>query len=285
MRLVHLTDPHLTTPPGWRTLAGRSHCGKRYLGYASWARRRRHSLRRTWLDELIREVEACSPDRLLITGDLTQIGTAEEIAQARAWLESLGDPERVSFVPGNHDTYADESWGTLTREWRPWLPGDVSAFPTVQRHADVVVIGLSSCIPTWPFSACGLVGDAQLERLEAVLEAEQGRFRVLLLHHPPLPGMISFRKRLKDAAGLARVLERRPVDLILHGHRHRNQTSDRGGTKVYCTAPASAENASFRVLDVSRTDHGFAAEASLIGRGPSGFEVRDKDAWSVSAPG
>lgn len=285
MRLVHLTDPHLTTPPDWRTLAGRSHLGKRYLGYASWARKRRHSLRREWLDELTAELDALSADRLLVTGDLTQIGTREEIVEARGWLESLGDPARVSFVPGNHDAYAGESWDNLRREWQPWLPEDGSGYPVVYSGPEATVIGLSSSVPTWPLSACGLVGQVQLERLEGILAQEADGIRILMLHHPPLPGMISFRKRLKDAADLAEVLARHPVDVVVHGHRHRNQKSERSGMRIFCTAPASAMAASLRLFDLTRTDEGLSVQASLITRGPGGFAVRDLEAWSVSVPG
>lgn len=56
MRLLHLTDLHLTPPPDWRSYRGRSHYGKRYLGYLSWWRRRRHSLREAWYEELLAAV-------------------------------------------------------------------------------------------------------------------------------------------------------------------------------------------------------------------------------------
>jgi 3',5'-cyclic AMP phosphodiesterase CpdA len=279
VRLVHLTDPHLTKPPDWRTLAGRSHLGKRYLGYASWVRKRRKLLRREWLDELIGEIESLEPDRLLITGDLTQIGTAEEIAEAGGWLESLGDPDRVCFVPGNHDTYAGESWSNLLGCWSEYLPGGSGSYPTVKQQDGITVIGLTSAVPTRPLSACGLLGSSQLAALEAVLEAQTDTFTILLLHHPPLPGMEKFRKRLRDAAALESLVERYPVNLVLHGHQHRNRSAERHGVKVFCTAPASAENASFRVFDVNREEDGWRVAATLKQRTSTGFESADYSSW------
>ena len=279
MRLVHLTDPHLTTPPDWRTLGGRSHFGKRYLGYASWARNRRHLMRREWLDELMAEIGSLAPDRLLITGDLTQIGTAEEIAEASDWLESLGDPDRVCFVPGNHDTYAGESWSNLLGCWSAYLPGDSTDYPIVDCNDGIAVIGLTSAVPTRPLSACGFLGSTQLAALGTLLEEHADAMKILILHHAPLPGMIGFRKRLRDATALEEILSRHPVDLVLHGHRHRNQAAERHGMKVFCTAPASAENASFRVFDICRDADGWEVEASLRVRSGSGFEVTDRAAW------
>jgi 3',5'-cyclic AMP phosphodiesterase CpdA len=46
-------------------------------------------------------------------------------------------------------------------------------------------------------------------------------YRVLLIHHPPAPGTVSWRKRLTDAAELASLLQKYGADLVLHGHAHR----------------------------------------------------------------
>ncbi|MGE0625189.1 MAG: metallophosphoesterase [Pseudomonadales bacterium] len=283
VRLVHLTDPHLATPPAWRTLTGRSHHGKRFLGYLSWARKRRHELRPEWLVELCAAAAATAPDQWLLTGDLAQIGTEEEIRAAGAWLRALAPAEAVTFVPGNHDVYAAESLPCIRREWGPYLPeGD---YPLVRRLADVAVFGLSSAVPTAPLSATGRLGTDQLHRLEAALSRHRDVFRVLVLHHPPLPGMIAYRKRLRDAAALAALLERQPVHLILHGHRHRNQRSEKQGTRIYCTAPASAEAGSFRTFQIEREGGGWSVDAALtVRRGPH-FEAAESESWSVSGPG
>ena len=284
MRLIHLSDPHLTTPPHWRSLFGRSHFGKRFLGYGSWSRRRRFSLRRAWLDELQVEVRSRQPDRILLSGDLTQTGTLEEIRQARDWLGQLAPAEQLSLVPGNHDVYAADSWPNLAREWQPYLPAAGSdGFPFAHRAERVAVFGLCSAVPTRPGSACGLLGTAQLERLAEMLAEQADAFRLLLLHHPPLPGMIRFRKRLRDAAGLERVLRAHPVDMVLYGHRHRNVSAGYPGTRTFCTAPASAEAGAFRQITIEQVDAGWQVEQELVQRAGEGrFEVAERLSWAVS---
>jgi hypothetical protein len=158
VRLIHLTDPHLSTPPDWRSLAGRSHFGKRYLGYASWFRKRRHQLRRAWLDEMTVEMAALNPDLVILTGDLTQIGTEEEIRQARDWLEGLAPAGRVAFVPGNHDTYAKDSWPVLQRELKDYLPADGAGYPLVRRR-------------TWQSSGCAALSQPR----RCLLPGDSGR--------------------------------------------------------------------------------------------------------------
>jgi 3',5'-cyclic AMP phosphodiesterase CpdA len=44
---------------------------------------------------------------------------------------------------------------------------------------------------------------------------------VVLLHHPPCPDGLSWRKRLVDAAEFRSVIERCGAELVLHGHDHK----------------------------------------------------------------
>lgn len=287
MRLIHLTDPHLTEPPDWRTLFGRSHFGKRFLGYASWAKNRRHRMRREWLDELQAEVHSRRPDQILLTGDLTQTGTVEEIDAASHWLKALGSPDEVCLVPGNHDTYARDSWRNLLGTWGGYLPvAGPDAFPFVRRIGDVALFGLSSAVPTPPLSASGLVGEGQLARLRAALDTHADALRLLLLHHPPLPGMIKFRKRLRDAPALERTLGANPVDLMLYGHHHRNLHTERLGAQIFCTASAATRDGTFRQFDITSDGSGWQVRHALVGRSaPGQFEALETSEWRVSGRG
>lgn len=285
MRFVHLTDLHLTVPPDARSLAGRSHWGKRYLGLASWRRARRRALRAEWFTELAEAVGRAAPDQLLVTGDLTQIGSAEEIHAARDWLEALGPPDRVTLVPGNHDVYARDSWRNVESAWGGYLHLDAGGYPLVRRSEGVLLVGLCSARPTPPLSAAGELGVAQLERLDATLRAHADALKIVLLHHPPLPGMIRYRKRLRDAAALGRLLEVHGVALVLHGHQHRNRLVRRGNMHVFCTGPASSEDASFRVFDIDATGPAPCITARLVQRTRAGFEAVDTLCWSLSRSG
>ena len=98
-----------------------------------------------------------------------------------------------------------------------------SVFPSLRVRGPVAFIGLSTAIPSPPFMAIGRIGTSQLDRLATLLE-QTGRdklFRVVLLHHPPVPGEEKWRKRLTDAGRLCRVIQRCGAELVLHGHRHR----------------------------------------------------------------
>ncbi len=95
-----------------------------------------------------------------------------------------------------------------------YLDGDDTAgsgrrtFPSVRRRGPLVLISVSSAVPTPPLMATGWLGRSQLEALERILaglSAEQA-FRVLLIHHPLRSD--SRAKRLTDFSELLALLKR-----------------------------------------------------------------------------
>src|SRR4029450_8202128 len=100
-RVAHLSDLHATPPRG----ALPALAGKRLLGWLSWRVRRHRVHRPAVLDALVAALERESPDQVVVTGDLTNVAGEEEFPAARAWLERLGPPGRVSLVPGDTHPY------------------------------------------------------------------------------------------------------------------------------------------------------------------------------------
>ena len=100
--LAHLSDVHLSPIDGF---ALRHWNAKRVLGYLNWQRGRRRVHVRPALDKLIADVQSLRTDHIAITGDLINLGLPAEYDAALAWLQSVGPPERVTIVPGNHDVY------------------------------------------------------------------------------------------------------------------------------------------------------------------------------------
>jgi len=102
--------------------------------------------------------------------------------------------------------------------------GRDSMFPSLRIRGRFALIGVNSAVPSPPLLAVGRVGRSQLSVLSQMLRqtGTDGLFRILLIHHPPVPGSIRWRKRLTDAAKLASVIEKQGVELVLHGHAHRS---------------------------------------------------------------
>jgi 3',5'-cyclic AMP phosphodiesterase CpdA len=223
--LAHLSDPHLPPLPAARFA---DLAGKRAFGYLHWTRKRHKFHRRDVLDTLVSDMQALAPDHIAVTGDVVNLALEAEFAPSRTWLESVGTPDRVTVVPGNHDTYVRATQHRFAEAWRDYLAGDATdggtPFPFVRRRGPLALIGVSSALPTPPLMATGRLGPSQLKALERILvglSSEQA-FRVLLVHHPLRSD--ARMKRLTDSRALLALLKRHGVELILHGHDHVHST-------------------------------------------------------------
>lgn len=226
--IAHLSDPHLGPLP---TLRLRRLLNKRLLGFANWRRNRRFFHVRAVADLMAEDIKRVAPDHVVVTGDLVNLSLEEEFEAAASWLQALGSHDWVSVVPGNHDAYVPVSWEQGIGRWQGHMTADAlgrayaqgdARFPYVRVIGDVAIVGLSSAVPMPLHSAGGRLGAAQLVALEAVLEAlgRDGLYRMVLIHHPPLPGQNVARKALVEAAALQAVLTAQGAELVLHGHNH-----------------------------------------------------------------
>jgi len=219
--LAHLSDIHLAPLPPAHVVAL---CSKRITGYLNWQRKRRFVHDPAVLGTIVADLKAQAPDHIAVTGDIANIGLEAEYAAGRGFLDALGKPDTVSFVPGNHDIYLVECARFAARAWGPFMAGDGGeTFPYVRRRGPLAIVGLSSGVPTAPFQATGELGVSQLGALGPLLNRlrDEKLFRVVLLHHPPVSEAPAY-KRLTDAADFMRVIAEHGADLILHGHDHRD---------------------------------------------------------------
>ncbi|MFG1465000.1 metallophosphoesterase [Xanthobacter sp. DSM 24535] len=226
--LAHLSDPHLGPIPEARLS---EILGKRFFGLMNWIGARRRNFGAITLAALMDDLQLQAPDHIAVTGDLVNLSLPTEFDTGATFLASLGAPQDVSVIPGNHDAYVRSALSYHLERWAPFLAGDdtcpdtpldVSAFPYVRRRGPVALIGVSTAIPTAVFLASGEVGDAQLQRLRHLLVSlkEEGLFRVVMIHHPPVGGR-HYHRDLRDAAAFREVVSQAGAELVLHGHDHR----------------------------------------------------------------
>lgn len=206
IRLLQFTDTHLLADPagtvrGVRTQASLEAC----LAHA----RRRH----------------LPADGIAVTGDLVQddpraYGTLELL------FDSLGAP--VLLVPGNHDL-PDE----MARRFAH-APFQVGGTRVLGNWTLVM-------LSTWFAEAAdgeGRLGEAELARLAAELEAHRDRHVLVCLHHQPIPmeaaGLDSL--GLGDGDRFMDLISRHPqVRAVAWGHAHQALDVFRGGVRLLCT--------------------------------------------------
>lgn len=282
MRLAHLSDLHLTSPAG---LTLRDAAGKRALGWLSWRLRRRGRYRLEVVDLLLEDLARASADHVVVTGDLTHLGLASELAEAGAWLPRLGRPEAVTVIPGNHDVYVARDVGAEPpASWAPYHRSDEgeTGFPLLRVREPIALVGLSSAAPTRNLDATGALGAAQIEAAGRRLRETGGRglFRVVALHHPPLEGTVSWRRRLVDAGLFRETVAEAGAELVLHGHAHRTcrgRLPTRDGEAVVIGArsgsslSSSAESrAQYHLYDLEPGPEGWSLEVLARGLDAAG---------------
>jgi 3',5'-cyclic AMP phosphodiesterase CpdA len=275
--LAHLSDPHLPPMPAARF---RDLLGKRAFGYLNWIRNRHKFHRREVLDALVSDLQAQAPDQIAVTGDLVNLALDAEFAPSRAWLESVGAADRVTVIPGNHDTYVRATRHRFAEAWGVYLRSDETSdgggsFPLLRRRGPLALISASSAVPTPPLMATGWLGRSQLAALEKMLAglAAEPAFRVLLIHHPLRSD--SRTKRLTDSPALLALLQRHGVELVLHGHDHVHSTiwidGPRGRIPVIGVPSASAiahgryPAAAYNLFSIEREADAWRCEQAVRG--------------------
>ncbi|MDD9910892.1 MAG: metallophosphoesterase [Ahrensia sp.] len=222
-RLAHLSDIHLGPLPA---IKRRELLSKRITGYANWRLNRKGAMHDGFLDALVAHMLAAKPDHIAVTGDLVNLALREEMRLARAWLETLGDADSVSAVPGNHDTYVPGALKDILELWRPFMSGDDAAdgnpFPYLRRRGPMALIGTNSGRATMPFMATGSFRSQQAYDTARLLDKtrDEGLFRIVMIHHPPFENATAWSKRLIGSSRFRMMIAEHGAELVLHGHTH-----------------------------------------------------------------
>lgn len=284
--LAHLSDAHIGPMPRPRR---RELLGKRLTGYLNWTRGRALIHDMDVLKRLVADIKAQRPDHIAMTGDILNIGLKAEYPLARTWLETLGPPHDVSFVPGNHDAYVKATMPDLAATFVPWTKGDAGelTFPYLRVRKGVALIGLSSGVPTPPFIASGRLGPRQCDACATLLSqtAREGLVRVVMIHHPPYRGGARIGRTLADADHFEALIRWAGAELVIHGHNHRLSVThlEGPGRKVPVVGVASASaargtadhRAGYNIFEIEGTLKDHQIRARMRGLLPDGSEIGD----------
>jgi 3',5'-cyclic AMP phosphodiesterase CpdA len=296
-RLAHISDPHLGPLP---PVSPRELMNKRFFGWLSWVRRRRSLHLPAVLGALAEDLKVLAADHIVVTGDLTNIALPGEFSQVAEWLGTLGSPANISVIPGNHDAYVAVPWAHSLAKWQPFMAGEdgeagdgPESFPYVRYRGPLAIVGLSSAQPTPLFQAHGTLGAAQLARLGPLLRrlGQEGRFRVVMLHHPPSLEGIARRKRLVDAAAFRQVIAEAGAELVLHGHDHtfgREVIEGRDGPVPVLGIPSASAAASgkkplahYQLYSIAKGGNGWDVEVMARGYDPASGRFMETRSYSL----
>ena len=194
------------------------------------------------LEEVIQQVNATGVDVVLIAGDLTQGGKAEEMEDFKKQIAAFKAP--VLYVPGNHDIGNKHYTGgtnpvntvpiahyeaTLGRSFDSWVISGVR------------ILGVNS-----PILGSGLPHEAdQWKFLEKELAVPSSKPTIVFMHYPPYvtstdePGGNYHNVEPEPRARLLKLLKQGGVRTLLTAHLHRPLTNRYEGLFIYTTPPVS----------------------------------------------
>ncbi len=220
--LLHVSDTHLLAEN--RPLGGR-------FDTAANLRRTLHAVERLGI----------SPDAIVFTGDLTDLGEPEAYRELRAAVEPVA--ERIGapliWVAGNHDE-------------RPALRSELLGLDATQEPVTGVwdlgglrLVALDTSVPGWHH---GDIDGEQLEWLRGILASPAPLGTILAMHHPPLPSHVPLFDilELRDQRRLAGVIAGTDVRAILAGHLHYSTSG------MFAGIPVSVAAATCYTMDLAR---------------------------------
>jgi 3',5'-cyclic AMP phosphodiesterase CpdA len=226
MRVAHFSDPHLLDV-GSVTL--RDFASAKVLGGVLnlvFNRALKHST--TCFAALVEDLNAQGLDHIVCTGDMVNLALRPEFQRAAGLLGRIRlGVAGVTLVPGNHDYYTDVAMAEqrFARALGAYATGDGQTgpqFPFLRLRAGLAIVGLCSAYASPVGLADGRLGAAQLAAAEALLTRPEvrERFRLVLIHHPPVVHHWSLVRNLRDRDALRAMLARAGADLVVHGHDH-----------------------------------------------------------------
>lgn len=163
------------------------------------------------LASLLPAIRRWQPDLILLTGDVSEDGSAASYGRVFAKLNSTGAP--VLALPGNHDEP-----GVMCR----YFPQGPWNAPLVQEARGWRLVLLNSTVPG---RVGGHLSAETLDALDRVLGRQPSRFTLIALHHQPVPVQSTWIDRypLDNPDDLFRLCDRHPgIRGIAWGHVHQD---------------------------------------------------------------
>lgn len=229
VRIAHLSDLHFVTHPIFRRLT--------FSGLHGHNEDAVNALR-TVLTEL-------RPDLLFVTGDQTTWGDLRSLRSSFTFIEELRQglalsPERVVWIPGNHDILLDYYFGIRFRRRKyetvfgapePLRLLSVNGYRVGIFSFDSTLDRKGEWSPLWPLiGSRGRISPKSFNEFNRSLQrlgADDDVFMIAQVHHHPLPipyknqkGVTVELTTMTNGATFIAHMQGSGIALVLHGHEH-----------------------------------------------------------------
>jgi len=165
------------------------------------------------------------PERVIITGDLTQDGRKKEFEEARAFLSAIG--AQTFIIPGNHDLPVRNLWARFVSPYNRFQTYIADAVDPVFRSDRLLLIGLNSARRAaldlnWSY---GRLSRRQIDDAVRHLQnAGPAALKIVATHHPFIRGEGRAGARIVGRGAEAmKAFAGNGLDIILSGHVHNSR--------------------------------------------------------------
>ncbi len=254
MKIIHFSDPHVGLWPA----CGSALYDKRIIGTLNYFLFRKSHFNLEVLQAAIDKTIKLEAQVVVISGDITSVGSPEEFALARKLLRPLVEANlKLIYVPGNHDAYVKNKAcvKALADTFSYLNQGryELKDLPLKYSVGEVSFVLLNQAIPSVPYLSSGLLNDASIKLLQEPrnniheVKVAVGHFPVRTGQNEPL----AFRRQLKNSQALVEILEHAKVDAYLCGHIHKPFINLYGSVLEVCAGSISA-NGHLNVLEINQ---------------------------------
>jgi 3',5'-cyclic AMP phosphodiesterase CpdA len=260
LKIAHISDLHFPINlPVWGLNF------KQWTGYWNYSFRRKKRYLPEVRDALFQKIKKCSPDYILITGDITNVSHPIEFKKSQQLLQPILG-KNTMMIPGNHDRYVPESLkhgGLFESHFESYMGELIPGLPRsirIRKEKNFAFVGVDTSYPT----GVGIAeGEFPLESLDGIfqyLEEKKISSYFLLVHHPVMnPSWYTESKshRMKNRDDLVSRLKEKPPIAVFHGHSHTNWISEPNSTLPFWVInsassthiPDSNHSTGFHTLD------------------------------------
>lgn len=213
--------------------------------------------------DAIAAVNRLQPDLAIIGGDMIdEISRPDQLEAFRDVAAACEVP--LHYVPGNHDICPDAT--VPTRESVDWYrahfgPEHENVSRDLTRSSKLTLLTVNSAALDEPRNLEGAF-DAEMAWLEDELSGRAPGPTIVLSHHPPFvrapdEGRSYWNIPIARRRPFLDLLAHHDVDLLLCGHRHRNDRVQYRGVEIVTSGavgfPLGLDPPGFRLVDVDET--------------------------------
>lgn len=170
-------------------------------------------------------------DFVVITGDVTELGTKDEIDKAKKIISKIKYP--CYILAGNHDSrYVYDDLYNFSKNFQTRFAFNKNGYDFIGLNTAVSGKGVK-----------GYINDVEIRWLKRQLSNKKSAHTILFTHHPP-NDIQNFDRFIKET--------KLKISVVFAGHQHKNIFSEFGGVKYFVVNANKYQDGGFNIVTLDK---------------------------------